>query len=235
MAKQRNTTLIGYFWSHETSYRRIEPPILDTQRIHLRIDQPTRQFPFPSIHTRVSNFTVRERCINLNGGHDRKEGSLLSPSWAVSRPFLLRSRCVRARVTSSRRGVPNGRRMGRLVTGCTAATEQSRTDPSLVFVPTDLSILARCVTNVYVTTPPGDEERRQRTRKKRKETGRQKGRKEERWKNCGERKRTEAEDSRSQDKSNSTELLLSEGRTLTGAAPWRAARACARVQVSDED
>lgn len=42
--------------------------------------------------------------------------------------------------------------MGRQVTGCTAGTEQSRTDPSVVFVPTDLSILARSVTNVYVTT-----------------------------------------------------------------------------------
>lgn len=49
--------------------------------------------------------------------------------------------------------------MGRLVTGCTA-------DPSLVFVPTDLSILARCVTNVYVTTSRRKGRRQERREKR---------------------------------------------------------------------
>lgn len=85
--------------------------------------------------------------------------------------------------------------MGRQVTGCTAGTEQSRTDPSVVFVPTDLSILARCVTNVYVTTrQTGGGDRRARVDKKeeKRETEGAKRGKEDEGKNCGERSRTEA-------------------------------------------
>lgn len=91
-------------------------------------------------------------------------------------------------------------------------TEQSRSsDRSVVFVPTDLSILARSVTNVYVRNYSTSG-----TEKKRKGTRAKKG-KRSRGKNCGERSRTEAEDLKSEGKLNRIELLLSEGRTLTGA------------------
>lgn len=68
-------------------------------------------------------------------------------------PFLLRSRCVRARVTRSRRRRGERETYGKV--GNRVYSYGLVPIPSLVFVPTDLSILARCVTNVYVTTRAG--------------------------------------------------------------------------------
>ncbi|KAG7188715.1 hypothetical protein KM043_008337 [Ampulex compressa] len=74
--------------------------------------------------------------------------------------------------------------MGRWVTWCTAETTgaESQTDPPVVFAPTDLSILARCVTNVYVTTrksggsSKGNRGKKERKRKAGTEEGRRTGR-----------------------------------------------------------
>lgn len=94
--------------------------------------------------------------INRTSARTKQKVTILSPSFPspLFDPFLLRSRCVRARVTRSRR------RRGERETYGKVGNRVYRgyglvPIPSLVFVPTDLSILARCVTNVYVTTRAG--------------------------------------------------------------------------------
>lgn len=98
-------------------------------------------------------------------------------------PFLLRSRCVRARVTRSRRRRGERETYGKV--GNRVYSYGLVPIPSLVFVPTDLSILARCVTNVYVTTRAGrggeeeEEEKKEEGRDKKK--GRKRRATEELW------------------------------------------------------
>lgn len=119
--------------------------------------------------------------------------------------------------------------MGRLVTGCIVA----RTDPLACFCSDWLIDIGTLCYERVRNYSCGERRRRRRSRMRREQERRgkrqvgkrkeKKGGKEGRRKNCGRRSRTEARGlDRCRGKSSSTELLLTGGRTLTGAAAWRA-------------